>query len=619
MNRKRIKALFGFLKGYKFLLLISLLLMVAELLLNFVTPQFLSVTFDSILNIEDMVLDTGDSVLDPDDTILSTEDIEPKSSVPNYIMWFIDAVGGVEHIRSNLWIMALAMIGLQALRGLLTFSRSFTTSKASEGTIKRLRDRLYSHVQNLPFKYHVSAQTGDLLQRATNDIDTIRRFIAGSSLELIRTILLFAIGIFVMARIHVPLTVLSLVLAPVIVGTSIFFFKKIQKLFMEVEEAESTVFTIVQENLTGARVVRAFGRQRYELDKFNKANVTLRDEIIKLNNMFAYLWGSLDVISGAQIVIVAVFGIMFTVKGSLTLGQYIAFTSYVWFFLWPLRGFGRVLSDFGRTLISVGRVQEILDEKEEEGFDEGLEPDMSGDIVFKDVCFSYGNQEVLKDLNMTVKGGQTVAILGGTGSGKSTLVQLLQRLYDIQSGSITIGGVDIRDIKKSYLRSRIGIVLQEPFLYSKTILENIAIKMETPDIEKVREAARVAAIHNDIESFEKGYDTVVGERGVTLSGGQKQRVAIARALIGDSDILIFDDSLSAVDTKTDASIRNALKSRRQGTTTFIISHRITTLMEADKIFVLKDGKVVEEGTHEELLKVGGIYKQTYDIQSSQVV
>ncbi|MGI6576700.1 MAG: ABC transporter ATP-binding protein [Eubacteriales bacterium] len=595
MNRERIKALFGYVKGFRHLLLISLILMFVELLLTFVSPLFLSVTIDSIL------------------------DTKPLTDIPEYFVWFINAVGGVEHIRKNLWIMAISMIGLQAIRGFLTFSRSYTTNRASEGTIKKLRDRLYSHVQNLPFKYHVSAQTGDLLQRATNDIDTIRRFVAGSLLEFVRTILLFAIGIFVMARLHVPLTVLSLIMAPFIVGTSLFFFRKIQKLFTEVEEADSAVFTVVQENLTGARVVRAFGRQRFELDKFNVANKYLRDEIIKLNNMFAYLWGSLDFISGAQIVLVAVFGIIFAVKGSLTLGQYTAFTSYVFIFLWPLRAFGRVLSDFGRTLIAAGRVQEILDEKEEEGFNEGQEPDIGGDIVFDNVCFSYDNQEVLKNLNMTIKGGQTVAILGGTGSGKSTLVQLLQRLYDIQGGSITISGVDIRDIKKSYLRSRIGIVLQEPFLYSKTILENIAIKMDKPDIEKVREAARVAAIHDDIESFERGYDTVVGERGVTLSGGQKQRVAIARALISESDILIFDDSLSAVDTKTDASIRDALKTRRQGTTTFIISHRITTLMEADKIFVLKDGKVAEEGTHEELMKIDGIYKRTYDIQSSQVV
>jgi len=593
LNRTKLKALFGYVKGYRFYLVLSLALMFAELLLTFVSPLVLSVTIDSVL----------------DDNALNA---------PAYFIWFINAVGGVSYIRRNLWIMAVAMVALQAVRGLLTFVRAYANNKASESSIKRLRDRLYSHVQSLPFRYHVSAQTGDLIQRATSDVDTIRRFISGSLLEFARTILLFVIGIFVMADIDIPLTFISLALSPVIVVTSMLYFKKIQKLFTDVEKADSDVFTIIQENLTGARVVRAFGRQRFELDKFDVGNEKLRKEIVRLNDMFAYLWGTLDVVSGAQIVLVSVFGIIFAVNGSITLGQYTAFMTYVFIFLWPLRGFGRVLSDFGRTLIAVGRVEEVLSEKEEEDSKEGLTPDLSKDIVFKDVCFSYEGHEVLKNLNMTVKGGQTAAILGGTGSGKSTLVQLLQRLYDHQSGTISIGGIDITRIKKSYLRSRIGIVLQEPFLYSKTILENIAIKMEKPDVEKVHEAARVASIHHDIESFEKGYDTIVGERGVTLSGGQKQRVAIARALINDSDILIFDDSLSAVDTKTDASIREALKSRRQGTTTFIISHRITTLMEADRIFVLKDGRVAEEGTHDELMQLGGIYRKTYDIQSSQI-
>lgn len=594
MNRERIKALFGYLKGYRYLLVISLLVMLSELIFAFISPLIFSVTIDSVL------------------------DTKSLDTAPVFIAWLVNAVGGVDNIRRNLWIVAVALIGLQIIRGGLTFSRSYSTNRASEGTIKNLRDRMYSHVQNLSFEFHVSAQTGDLLQRATNDVDTIRRFVSGSMLELIRTVMLFVVGIFVMSRIHIPLTILSLLLAPAIVFTSMYYFKRIQSMFTEVEEADSKVFTIVQENLTGARVVRAFGRQKFELEKFTEGNEELRNEIIKLNNLFAYLWGSLDFISGAQIVIVAVFGIIFTVNGSLTLGQYTAFMSYVHMFIWPLRGFGRVLSDFGRTLIAVGRVQEILNEKEEDYY-EGLEPDLSGDIVFEDVCFSYGDKKVLDNLSMTVKGGQTVAILGGTGSGKSTLVQLLQRLYDFQSGSIKISGVDIRDINKKYLRNRIGIVLQEPFLYSRTILENIAIKTDVPDIGIVQEAARIAAVHDDIERFELGYNTIVGERGVTLSGGQKQRVAIARALVSESDILIFDDSLSAVDTKTDASIREALNSRRQGTTTFIISHRVTTLMEADHIFVLKNGQIVEQGTHEELMKTGGIYKNTYDIQSAQVV
>jgi ATP-binding cassette subfamily B protein len=278
-----------------------------------------------------------------------------------------------------------------------------------------------------------------------------------------------------------------------------------------------------------------------------------------------------------------------------------------------------VLNHFSRTLVAVDRIEEVFNAEEEDGLDEGLTPDLSGDICFKDVNFAYDTTPVIKNLNMTIKGGSTVAFLGGTGSGKSSISLLLQRLYDPQSGEITIGGTDISKIKKTYLRSRISIVLQEPFLYSKTIRENIGIKFKQPDMEEVKQAAKSAAIHEDIMSFEDGYETVVGERGVTLSGGQKQRVAIARALMGESDVLIFDDSLSAVDTKTDASIREALTRHRKNVTTIIISHRITTLMEADKIFVIKDGQVVEEGNHEELMNLGGIYRRTYDIQNAVVV
>ena len=295
------------------------------------------------------------------------------------------------------------------------------------------------------------------------------------------------------------------------------------------------------------------------------------------------------------------------------------FVSYVYTFFWPIRGFGRVLSQFSRTMVAVGRLEEIFRAEEETGFDEGETPDLSGDIDFQDVSFAYGAEPVLSHLDLHIPGGSTVAILGGTGSGKSTLTLLLQRLYEVDSGSIRIGGKDVRGIRKSWLRGKIGIVLQEPFLYSRSILQNIGILDREPDREKVEAAAKDACIHDDILEFEQGYDTVVGERGVTLSGGQKQRVAIARALTGDSSVLIFDDSLSAVDTRTDAAIRDALRQRRQGVTTIIISHRVTTLMEADRIFVLKNGRVAEEGSHAELMEIpGGIYRRTYDIQSAAV-
>jgi ATP-binding cassette subfamily B protein len=316
---------------------------------------------------------------------------------------------------------------------------------------------------------------------------------------------------------------------------------------------------------------------------------------------------------------VLVLGILLALKGSLTIGQFTVFLSYVYTFFWPIRGFGRVLSQLSRTMVAVGRLEEIFQAKEEEGLEEGETPSLRGDVDFRDVSFSYGSAPVLDHLSMHIPGGSTVAILGGTGTGKSTLTLLLQRLYDIDDGSITVGGKDIRGIRKTWLRSRIGIVLQEPFLYSRSILKNIGIRDREPDRAAAEAAAKDACIHDDIMEFEEGYDTVVGERGVTLSGGQKQRVAIARALVGDSDMLIFDDSLSAVDTRTDAAIRQALRARRQGVTTIIISHRVTTLMEADRIFVLKGGRVAEEGTHEELMAIpGGIYRRTWDIQSAAV-
>jgi ATP-binding cassette subfamily B protein len=354
------------------------------------------------------------------------------------------------------------------------------------------------------------------------------------------------------------------------------------------------------------------------MEKFDEKNEENRRRTLTLTRAFASLWTSLDAICGLEIAAVMIAGILLCVNGLLTIGEFTAFTSYVFLFFWPIRGFGRALNHFSRTLVAAGRIEEIYNEKEEQDLDIGLTPDLSGDIRFENVCFAYDTVPVIQSLNMTIPGGSTVAFLGGTGSGKSSISLLLQRLYDIQGGTITVGGVDIRNVKKTHLRNRIGIVLQEPFLYSKSILRNIGIKCREPVVDDVREAALSASIHDDILSFEDGYETVVGERGVTLSGGQKQRVAIARALMGKSDVLIFDDSLSAVDTKTDAAIRKALTEHRRNVTTIIISHRITTLMEADRIFVIKDGYVAEEGSHDELMRLGGIYRRTYDIQNASL-
>ncbi len=594
VNKKgsALRAVLRYTRGFRLSIAASFLLIGAELAISFISPLIMSVTIDSVLGTKPL-------------------------NVGWYFKWYILAIGGVDYIRLHLWLMAATMIGMQALAGLIRFLRTKLNTHAGEGSVRELRNRLYAHIQRLPFSWHASTQTGDIIQRATNDVDTIRRFNTGILVEFARTVLMLAVGSFIMFTINAVLAGITVAMVAPVVLTSILFFRRITRYDSEMEQAEGELFTVMQENLTGIRVVRAFGRSAYEMSKFNAKNDETCRRIIKVTNNFASLWALLDLLCGIEIAVIMVVGIVLVVRDSLTVGLFTAFTSYVFAFFWPLRGFGRILSQLGKTMVAAGRLEEIFDAEEERALDEGITPPLNGDIEFKDVCFSYGAVPVLDHLNMKIRGGATAALLGGTGAGKSTITMLLQRLYEPQSGAITVGGVDIAGIKKTYLRSRIAMVMQEPFLYSKSILQNIGIKFSEPDREACEEAAKDACVHEDIMSFEKGYDTLVGERGVTLSGGQKQRVAIARALTGESDILIFDDSLSAVDTKTDASIRDALRKRRKDATTIIISHRVATLMEADEIFVIKNGRVAEKGTHEELMGLpGGIYRRTFEMQSS---
>ena len=587
-------ALLRYTRGFRLPILLSFLLMALELILGFISPLVLAVTIDSVL------------------------DTKPVN-VAWYFSWFVPAVGGVEVIRRNLWIMAAAVLGMTLLSGLVRFARARLNTRAGEGSVRRLRDRLYAHIQRLPYRWHAAAQTGDVIQRATTDVDTVRRFLSGMLLEFVRTILMVLVGAAVMFTINTTLALITIGMVIPVALVSVLFHTRIHRLYTDQEEAEGRLFTVIQENVTGIRVVRAFGRSGFELDKFSAANEENRRKLLKVDYTFASLWATLDLLCGMEYAAVLIVGILLAVRGNLTIGQFTVFVSYVFTFFWPIRGFGRVLSELSRTLVAAGRLEEILQAEEEADLETGSEPSLRGDIDFRDVSFSYGDNPVLQHLDMHIPGGSTAAILGGTGSGKSTLTLLLQRLYDADSGKIAIGGTDLREISKAHLRSHIGIVLQEPFLYSRSILQNIDLRSPEPDRALAEAAAKDASVHEDILSFEQGYDTVVGERGVTLSGGQKQRVAIARALAGNGDILVFDDSLSAVDTRTDAAIRDALRARRQGVTTLIISHRVTTLMEADRIFVLKDGRVAEEGTHEELMALeGGICQRTFEIQSAAV-
>lgn len=374
---------------------------------------------------------------------------------------------------------------------------------------------------------------------------------------------------------------------------------------------------VLQENLTGVRVVRAFGQQEYEVEKFEKVSEDFRKKTFKLCNLLAVYWATSDAMSMLQSMLTLLTCVFFAVRGEITVGTLIIFTSYIWKLLWPIRQLGRILSDAGKSKVALDRIQEVLGAPEEPAEPDAVKPSLKGDIVFDHVTFGYDEgRDILKNISFTIPKGKTVAILGATGSGKSTVVHLIQRLFDVKQGEIRIGGTPINQIDRYYLRSKVGLVLQEPFLFSKTLKENVAIARRNATEEEIDRAVADAAAKEFILDSDKGYDTLVGERGVTLSGGQKQRIAIARTLMKDNDILIFDDSLSAVDTETDAQIRSALKKRSKDTTTIIISHRIVTLSQADWILVMEDGQITQQGTHEDLIHSGGLYSKIFNIQSA---
>ena len=548
------------------------------------------------------------------DNVLGDEPLSPSFLV----MWLVNLLGGIEAWQENIWLAAVAFVIFQLAIAILVFGRQRAMAFGGENTAKRLKDRLYDHIQKLPYNYHVHAKTGDLIQRCTSDVETTRRFLQQQTVEIARAVFFTGFALVIMFTINVPLTLVAMAFLPVIFIFSYIFFKNVRRVFKLADESEGELTTVLQESLTGVRVVRAFGRARFEVDKFIAKNNEFRALQFKQMKYLSWYWSSSDILCWSQIVLVFVVGIIFAYNDRLTAGELLVFSLNTGMMVWPVRQLGRVLSDLGRMQVALGRVYEILDTPAEKDTP-GAEPhDLRGDIVFKNVDFEYEGskgRKIFDGISFEVKKGETIAILGATGAGKSTLMHVLLRLYDYGSGSITINGKELRDISKNHLREKIGIVLQEPFLYSKTIQNNLEMAKDVVTKDEIVEATKTASAHDFIEEFEEGYNTMVGERGVTLSGGQKQRVAIARTLIKNSEMLIFDDSLSAVDTETDAQIREALAERAGDVTTFIISQRITTLMDADRIFVIEGGKLADQGSHEQLLSRDGLYKRIWDIQS----
>lgn len=539
------------------------------------------------------------------------------SKIPEWVKAFLSE----ETIRENpgkmLTIAALAVILLAAINIAANYYSKVFAAKGSESFVKGMRDQLYDHIQKLPYSWHVKNQTGDIIQRCTSDVDVVRNFVTNQLMEVFRIIFLIVFYMVIMFSMNVKISLIAVSFFPIVILYSGYFFSKIAQHFQEADEAEGILSSVVQENLTGVRVVRAFGRESFERKRFDEKNERFAGLWIYLGKFLSLYWSIGDLITGIQILTVICMGVLFTVDGNLTVGEFIAFVSYNSSMAWPVRSLGRIISEMSKAGVSIDRIAYILDEKEEDDRPGVTKPAINKDIVFDKVNFKYEEgAAVLKDVSFTVPAGKTFAILGNTGSGKSTLVHLLNRLYDLPDGcgKITIGGVDIRDIDRQYLRSQIGMVLQEPFLYSGSIKENVGITKESSAFDDIREACEIACVDSAIDSFTDGYETIVGERGVTLSGGQKQRVAIARMLVEHTPVMIFDDSLSAVDAQTDAMIREALKKRMAGTTVILIAHRITTLMQADCIMVLEDGAVAEMGSHEQLMEHHGIYRKIYDIQ-----
>ena len=522
-------------------------------------------------------------------------------------------------IRGHLFFVAVIVTLFTALGALSRYLYNLFNAKGAEKLVAGMRNRLFGHIQHLPFSWFMENPTGDIIQRCTSDVETVKMFLSEQLTGMLRIVVMLAIAFFFMCGISLKLTVPAAVFVPVIFLYSLFFHRGIGRTFLTADEEEGKLSSIAQENLTGVRVVRAFGRERYEEKRFARQNTVYTGAYKKLGMLISIFWSVGDFISGLQVMIIVALGAVMTVRGELTPGSYIAFVSYNAMIAWPVRMLGRVISDMSKAGVSVDRIRDIMNAVAESDPAGALCPPMDRDIEFSHVTFSYRKDmpPILDDVSFTVKAGTTFGILGGTGSGKSTLAALLLGLYPLPegSGTITVGGVDVRGISLPWLRGQVALVMQEPFLFSGTIRENIAIARKDAVEKDIIKSAEISDLVETINNFTDKYDTVVGERGVTLSGGQKQRTAIAQAVIRDTPVLVFDDALSAVDAETDVKIRHALREEFRGKTVILIAHRITTLMEADQILILDHGKAAGIGSHEELYAANPIYRKVCDIQS----
>lgn len=540
------------------------------------------------------------------------DNTESESTLPIFFVSFLESYSDIFTI---LILLGIIIVVLQALRGLIRFIDSYLKGWVSEKIAMNMRNEMYKKLNTLSYSYHNNSDVGDLIQRCTTDIDTSCMFVSMRLPELVNIIATVSIGAYQVGKINLTLMLVSLISMPIFAISSVIYFNYVNKKYTEIEKSEAKMTTIIQENLAANRVVKAFHREKYEIDKMDKQSIDYSNKMMKFNLVSDIYWGISDCFAYLQYAITLVVSIYLAKYNLVDAGDIVACFLLLGMLIWPVRSLGRIISEFGKTIVSVNRIQEVMDQKSEYvdcGND--IHP-ITGNLSFENVSFTFPDADLplLNNISFDIKKGETVAIVGRTGCGKSTIVNLLTRMLEYTDGHIYLDGVELNTMDKKYVRKNIGLVAQDPFLFSKTIYENINITRIGSEND-VYNAAKIANIDEDIRNFEYGYDTLVGEKGTTLSGGQKQRIAIARTLISRKPIIIFDDSLSAVDSETDILIRKAIKEANKNITTIVITHRTTTAKEADKIIVLDNGKIIEIGTHEQLVSNNNLYSKLWQRQ-----
>lgn len=592
------RVIWQLMRGFRLRYGLALACLVAATSINYLVPLVGSVTIDYAI--------TGKTV---------------DGATPLPVGWLLQLLGGAENLRAHLWLAPLAMLAFAVLSGVFSYFKGWQASLASDGIARKLKNDLYDHLNHLPARYHDRAQTGDLVQRCTSDVETTRQFLASQVMEIGNSVILLLTALPLMLSLNAPMTFVSFVLFPPIIIYSYVYFRQVKHVFKAVDEAEGALTSVIQENLTGIRVVRAFARQDYEQKKFDAPNDLYRDRSLRMLRLMSWYWSISDIVAFSQIGLTLFVGAWWLTTGAISVGTLFVFLAYLGMIMWPVRQLGRILTELGKTSVALTRIKEILSVERESEVAPATGETFHGALNVCDVHFHHGDEAptegrgALNGVSFEVRPGETLAIIGPSGSGKSTLMHLLMRLYDYKRGSIQFDGRELTSLSRGWVRSQIGVVMQEPFLFSKTLRDNLRLgRGDAPD-QEIHEAARVAHIHDTILTFPEGYNTLIGERGITLSGGQRQRMAIARAVLKRPPLLILDDALSAVDGETEKIILDALRQRRGQATTLVIAHRLSTLAHADRVIVLDHGRIIQTGTHAELAAADGLYRRLWQIQS----